>query len=69
MADKKEQKPEPVKKKVGNAYVTKPFRDIANFDTKYEVDQDVTELGEKRIAELVSKGVVAIEAEPEKPAA
>lgn len=69
MAKDKEPTSGEVKKKVGNAYVTTPFRDIDNFDKKYEIDQDVSDLSKERIDELVKKGVVAIEAEPIKPAA
>lgn len=38
--------------------VTQEFRDIANWDTLYEVGQDVSELNEERLAVLVEKGLV-----------
>lgn len=59
----KENKPaESVKKKVGNAYVTTPFRDKDNFDVAYDLDQDVSE--HVRLDELIAAGVVEVHAEP-----
>lgn len=57
MAKQADKTQETVKKEVGKTYVTREFRDKDNFEKRYVVDQDISDLDKERIEELVEKGV------------
>ncbi len=57
---------EPVAKKPGAVYVTTSFRDKDDFSKEYLEGTELADLGEARLAELVSAGVISVYQEPEK---